>query len=414
MTEAPTPKRSLPKPLRIGLPILIVVAIAAGVARQLLQQPQEPGLQLSGRIEGYETDVGAKVGGKIESIAVREGDRVRSGQVIARLEDEELRAALTGAMARIAAAQQQVSQAFLQLGVIDTQIAEAKLAQQQAQDDTAGRMNAAKAAVAAAQAQLAQAQAQVKQLQAELNLAQADRDRFATLVREGAVSQQRFDQAQTQYESLRELLQARQAAVTTAQEQVNVAQGNLTQSGASQLNPEIRAAQVQRLQTQLAQAQAQLRSAQAEVETARSYRRELEARLRNLDILSPIAGIVLTRTTEPGEVIAAGKTVLTVVNLDEVYLRGFIPEKNVGEVRVGQAAQVYLDSDPHRPLAAQVSAIDTEASFTPENIYFRDDRVTQVFGLKLQIENPNGLAKPGMPADARILPEASSPSPREG
>jgi HlyD family secretion protein len=91
------------------------------------------------------------------------------------------------------------------------------------------------------------------------------------------------------------------------------------------------------------------------------------------------------------------------VNLEEVYLRGYIPEGEVGDVRVGQPAQVFLDSAPNEPLEATVSAVDTEASFTPENIYFRDDRVTQVFGLKLSIENPGGFAKPGMPADGEIL-----------
>jgi HlyD family secretion protein len=91
------------------------------------------------------------------------------------------------------------------------------------------------------------------------------------------------------------------------------------------------------------------------------------------------------------------------VNLQQVYLRGYVPEGEVGHVRVGQAAQVFLDSDPQNPLDAVVGSVDTEASFTPENIYFKTDRVTQVFGLKLNIDNPKGAAKPGMPADAKLL-----------
>jgi HlyD family secretion protein len=126
-----------------------------------------------------------------------------------------------------------------------------------------------------------------------------------------------------------------------------------------------------------------------------------------LKILSPIDGVVLTRTAEPGEVLAAGKTIVTLINLGDIYMRGYIPEGQVGAIRVGQAAEVFLDSDPYNALAATVAAIDTKASFTPENIYFKDDRVTQVFGLKLRIENNEGFAKPGMPADATILPDST-------
>jgi HlyD family secretion protein len=82
-----------------------------------------------------------------------------------------------------------------------------------------------------------------------------------------------------------------------------------------------------------------------------------------------------------------------------------LPEGKIGGVRVGQAAKVFLDSAPNRPLDATVTKIDSQASFTPENIYFRSDRVTQVFGLKLKIKNPNGFAKIGMPADGKIMSE---------
>jgi HlyD family secretion protein len=83
-------------------------------------------------------------------------------------------------------------------------------------------------------------------------------------------------------------------------------------------------------------------------------------------------------------------------------LRGYIPEGEIGKIRVGQAARVFLDSSPNQPFTAHVSQIDTKASFTPENIYFKQDRVKQVFGVKLAIDDPAGLAKPGMPADAEI------------
>lgn len=399
-----SPKPSWFRKLRIILPfVLLLVAVGLGVKHWFFPATEDDVLELSGRIEGYETDLGAKTGGRIESVAVREGDRVRRGQVIAQLEDDELRAEYAAAQAATAAAQQQVNQAQSQIGVLQSQIQEAELMLQQSEVDTVGRMSEAEATVATAQAQLAEAQAQVQQAASELQLARADRDRFQSLLADGAVSQQRFDEAQTRFETAQETLEARRASVTAAERQVRAAQGRLTQAETTQLNPNIRTAQITRLQKQLDQANAQLAAAQAEAERAAAVEAEVAARLNDLDIISPIDGIVVTRTVEPGEVISAGTTVLTVINLSDVYLRGYIPEGEVGDVRVGQSAHVFLDSDPDQPLDATVIAIDTEASFTPENIYFRDDRVTQVFGLRLGIENPDGFAKPGMPADGEIF-----------
>ncbi len=394
------PKRSL---LRLAIPLLLVVVAAAWGAKTWLFQTQETGLTLSGRIEGYDTHLGAKTGGRVESVAVREGDRVQAGQVIARLDDGELQAAYQAAQAATLAARQQAIQAESQIAVVQSQLAEAALTLQQSEGDTVGRVSQAEATVATTEAQLAQAQAQVQRAVSELHLAEVERDRLQSLLADGAVPQQDLDVAQTRFETAQSNLAASQASLLAAERQVNAAQGSLVQVQTTQLNPDIRSAQLTRLQRQLEQAQAQQRAAQAEVERAIALEQEVAARLANLAIVSPIDGVVLNRMVEPGEVIGAGATVATVINLDDVYLRGYIPQGEVGNVRVGQAAQVFLDSDPNQPLAATVIAIDTEASFTPENIYFRDDRVTQVFGLRLGIDNPDGFAKPGMPADGEIV-----------
>ncbi len=157
-------------------------------------------------------------------------------------------------------------------------------------------------------------------------------------------------------------------------------------------------------------AYAQLQAAQADVRNAQAAQQQIQAQIAYLNVTSPINGVVTARNVEPGAVVSNGKVLLTVIDLNSVYLRGFIPEGQIGKVRVGQEAKVYLDSNPKQPLGAKVAVVDPEASFTPENIYFRDDRVRQVFGVKLTIANPadcssngSGCAKPGMPADAEII-----------
>ena len=101
--------------------------------------------------------------------------------------------------------------------------------------------------------------------------------------------------------------------------------------------------------------------------------------------------------------VTAGTALVTMLDLSKVYLRGFIPEGEIGKVKVGQPAHVYLDSAPDKPIDAYVMRVDPQATFTPENTYFRDDRVKQVVGVKLLIKGATGFAKPGMPADGEIL-----------
>ncbi len=415
--------QDLPKPQsrRKFKPVLLIpigLAISGlGYATwQFLPKPEATALRLSGRIEADETDIGAKTGGRVSTIAVREGDQVQKGQVVAEITDEEVPEQLRAATADIQSARQEEEQAKQDVAVAESRIRESQLNLQQSKGDASGRISQASSTVSAANAQLAQSQAQVKQAEADLKQSEAQlrldiktRDRYAQLVADGAINQQQFDQAQTtvettqaKIETAKATLLSRQAAVTAARDQFSAAQGGLTQVKTIGLNPDIRSAQLSGFYQQRDQAAAKLAAAQAKVKSKIAAQQQLQKRLDSFTIKSPIAGVVTARPVEPGAVVATGKTLLTVIDLNSVYLRGYVPEGDIGKIRVGQTASVFLDSSPNQPLAAKVVTIDPKASFTPENIYFRNDRVKQVFGIKVTIDNPNGFAKPGMPADAEI------------
>jgi HlyD family secretion protein len=146
----------------------------------------------------------------------------------------------------------------------------------------------------------------------------------------------------------------------------------------------------------------QIATSKANLVSSRAQLRRFQANVSDLAITAPITGTILTRSAEPGRVIAAGQTIFTMVDLSKLYLRGFIPEGSVGRVKVGQQAEVYLDSNPKEAVPAEVIRIDPQVMFTPENTYFKDDRVKQVMGVKLGLKGAFGLAKPGMPADGKI------------
>jgi membrane fusion protein YbhG len=172
---------------------------------------------------------------------------------------------------------------------------------------------------------------------------------------------------------------------------------------ANLVNPLIRGTEAESVRKQLTQQEAEIAAANAGAGQARAQLLEAEANRRDLIVPAPFDGTITTRAAEPGEVVTAGTPVVTMIDLTKVYLRGFIPEGEIGKVKVGQPARVYLDSNPDKPIEAYVSRIDPQATFTPENTYFRNERVKQVVGVKLQLKEGFGFAKPGMPADGEIL-----------
>jgi HlyD family secretion protein len=157
------------------------------------------------------------------------------------------------------------------------------------------------------------------------------------------------------------------------------------------------------IEKQIAQQQAEIASALADEQKAKAQLEEATANRNDLRITAPFDGTVVTRTAEPGEMLTAGTPVVTLLDLRKVYLRGYIPEGEIGRVKVGQSARIYLDSNRDQPLDAYVLRIDPQATFTPENTYFQKDRVKQVVGVKLGLKTGFGNAKPGMPADGQVL-----------
>jgi len=377
-------------PLKVVIPLLIVAGIAFGVWKLFFSKPAMPAniVALTGRIEGDDSAISPKVSGRILEIRFREGDTVKAGETIATLDDAQVRARAQQAQDTVTASEAQLRSAQQQVAILQDQLKQSELQTGQATLDADSR-------VREAEAQLSTAEAQLAQQEASLKLAAYDRDAYTRLARDGAVSERQGKQAQITAESQEASVAAARRQVDSARASVNVAKANLA-------NPAIRTSQAAAVRKQIAQQQAAIATAAADAARSRAQLTEARENLKDLVIVAPFDGTVVTRTAEPGEVVQAGTAIETILDMSKVYLRGFVPEGEIGRVKVGQTAHVYLDSDPKKPLDAVVSRIDPRATFTPENTYFRDDRVKQVVGLKLQLKSGIGYAKPGMPADGTI------------
>jgi HlyD family secretion protein len=199
--------------------------------------------------------------------------------------------------------------------------------------------------------------------------AQADLGRVDSLEGAGGVTGKQADDAQTRYD-------------------VSVHQ---TRAAKQQYNKALRGARPEEVQM-----------AEAGVEQAEAAVALAEKKLADCEVVAPLSGTVVHRLVSPGEVSGPGATLFVVQDLDTVRLTVFVPESDVGAVRLGDPVAVSIDSHPDRTFPGRVSRIRDEAEFTPKNVQTKDERVKLVFGVEVELDNPDGYLKPGLPADAVI------------
>lgn len=230
-------------------------------------------------------------------------------------------------------------------------------------DEIEARLAQATARAEGAERQVDQLSERVKTLAHHAAKVRIDHERNQLLFRQGAISKQQFDRSEN---ALKE------------------AEGALRATGAL------------------------LSASQSESAATQALRREAEAAFSEMRITAPITGTVVTKVMEEGELALPGRTLVALIDLTRPYLRVYLPEREIGKIKLGDPARVYIDSFPNRPFEAEVTEVARKAEFTPKDVHMPDERVTLVYGVKLQIKNPQGFLKPGMPADALIKwkPEA--------
>ncbi len=321
--------------LIVGALLLAVLASAFFYA-QSRPAPESGVLRVSGNIEMTDAEVSFKIPGRVAERLVSEGETVRAGQLVARLDTGELA--------------QEVA-----LRKAEVRAAEAALAEL----ETGSRPE-----------EIAQAEAVVRRTQADMTRARADLKRLKALYEQDNVSVQDYDAATTS-------VAVTEAKLREAQEQLR-----LVKKGP-------RVEKIDRARAQLQQAKESLSLA--------------ETRMSYAALASPLTGLALSHNIEPGEFVAAGTPIVTVGDLEHVWLRAYVNETDLGRVKVGQTARVTTDSYPGKVYEGRVSFIASQAEFTPKSVQTEKERVKLVYRIKITIANPEMELKAGMPADARII-----------
>ncbi len=339
----------MPKPLKIVLVLAVVIGAAA--AWWLTHRaPADPNrLQLSGTIEVDQVDLAFKIPGRLQARFVDEGSAVAAGQPVARLDPVDY--ALQVARAEAEADYAKAFLAKLESGSRPEEVAEAR-------------------------ARLQQARAAGQAAASRLKLAGDELARYRDLLAQEVISQQRFDELQTVFDTANN-------ADQEAAARINSAKAGLDLVLAGPRKEEID------------QARAQVAVAEQALAMARQ-------RLADSQLLAPVNGVVLSKAAEPGTFLNAGSPVVTVGDLGSVWLRGYINETDLGRIRLNQTAEVTTDTYPGKVYHGTVSYISDQAEFTPKTVQTFQERVKLMYRVKISLDNPRQELKPGMPADAVI------------
>ena len=366
---------------------LAALALAAWVAWR--PAPRDPAvIETSGRVEGDQAAVGAKVGGRIVRLAVREGERVLGGQTIAELGSAQARAQLEQAEHGVHAARERLEQARARVVAAERRAEAAATGVELAERESRARIGEAEAALGAARARL-------RQVEADLDNTARDHARSRELFRRELIAAQQADASRTAWDVARASVEAAGKQVAQAEETADLAR-------ASRVAVEVRRQEAQTAAAQVDEARAAVAAARAEVLAAEAARALARANVADTTVAAPFTGTVLRKLVEPGEVVASGTPLVTLVDLQRLYAKVYVAEAELGRVKVGDPGRVYTDAFPGRAFDAVVSEVAEQAEFTPRDVHMKDERMKLVFAVKLALENPGGVLKPGMPVDARI------------
>jgi HlyD family secretion protein len=353
--------------------LILVAVILGGTAVYATWFRRDSALEGSGTVEARDIRVGSKVGGRIDKVLVLEGDTVEPGQTLITFDDKELLASLNESRAAAEKAER---------GYRPEEIAEARAAAEQAKADYDLRKNGYR------REDIAAAQADVERAAADEVRSRLDFQRYEALAQKDLVSKQQRDTAEANWK------------MALAQQQNY--QHKLDELKRGYRPEEIASAEAKYQETLATLQKYERGNRQEDVELAKAAYALDEARFRERRVTAPSAATVEVLDVRPGDLIAPNTPVATLLEKDQIYVRIYIPETEIGHVQLGQKAEVRVDSFPKTVFEGTVEQINQQAEFLPRNVQTREERVHQVFGVKIRIKDPAGHVLAGMAADVKL------------
>lgn len=370
--------------------LLLVVIVIAGVLIEKKREEEARGdvIRVSGNIEVTNAELSFKIPGKVTERLVTEGDMIKQGQAVARLDSSEYEQAF--AVEKAAVRKAEAALAELRAGSRPQEIQQAFAAMEKA------RSWLDQLQAGSRPQEIASAEAEVDHARSDMENLEREYKRQDELVKEGVSSQEQLDRARTTFMLAVASLKEANEKLKLVREGPRKEEIEQARQGLKEATEHHALVKEGPRKEVIEQARAQLQQSQAGLALA-------QIRLDYTTLFAPFSGTVLSKNVEPGEFVYAGTPVVTAADLQDIWLRAYINETDLGRVKLGQKARVTTDTYPGKVYDGKVSFIAGQAEFTPKNVQTEKERVKLVYRIKIVLSNPMLELKPGMPADAEVL-----------
>jgi HlyD family secretion protein len=383
------------------LPIILLL-VAAGAGFYFWKTGAFSGpshkLLVSGNLELTQVDLSFKVAGKLTELNVREGQWVKKGDVIARLDAATLGQQLDRDQASVTASESDLQQLETsidyQKATIDSDIAARVADQAQAQAKLDELLAGSR------HQEIQEGDAGVRDAKSANDMAKADWDRAQTLFKNEDISRAQYDQAKMKLDSTAAQLNQAQERLALLQEGPRKEEIAGARAALAHAQAAVQQAQANRID--LKRKEQELAEKQANIAKNRATAGMTKTQIDDTVLVAPIDGVVMVKPAENGEVIAAGTTVVSLGDLDHPWLRAYVNETDLGKVKLGEEVKLSTDSYPGKTYLGRISFISPDAEFTPKQIQTKEERVKLVYRIKVEVANNEHELKNNMPVDAEL------------
>jgi HlyD family secretion protein len=374
------------KTILAGMVILIILAVVVAWKYVSAREPANR-LVLSGTIEADEIHVGSKVAGRIAEVFVKEGQQIKTGDPLLRFDSYDLTAKRQDALAAIRAAEANLQK--LQNGSRPEEVAEAR-----AQAEAAW-MVYQQARNGARPQEIRAAKNELDAASADYEVARSNFTRVEQLTQNGVVSRQDYDNAKANLDRARSRRDA-------AKEKLDMLREGTRQEEVARAEREYKQAVARKQLIERGARQEDIAAAEAQLTRARSALEQLETQMNELEVKAPADAYVEVFRVRPGDLITANSPVATLVEIDRLWVKVYVPEPEKGFVQREQEVSVVVDSFPKETFKGKVESISSRGEFTPRNVQTREERTHQVFAARVRLDNSSRKLSAGMAADVTI------------